>query len=216
MSTLRPWPAPNRPSRSTGGRSASGAPPPGGGCSTPPPSCSRRHGVRDLRVVDIARAVGTSPATFYQYFRDVEEAVLALAEEVGEQTAPLGELLERPWTGAGRPRPRRASWSTASSPTGTTTARSSARVTSPRRKATSGSATCATGRCSRSPRGSPARSRGTAPRRSRRTRPRRALVAMMERMAAFHVDLETVRHQPRRRRRDDCADHLPDRHRPTA
>ena len=35
------------------------------------------HGVRDLRVVDIARVVGTSPATFYQYFRDVEEAVLA-------------------------------------------------------------------------------------------------------------------------------------------
>ena len=32
------------------------------------------HGIRDLRVVDIARAVGTSPATFYQYFRDVEEA----------------------------------------------------------------------------------------------------------------------------------------------
>ena len=47
------------------------------------------NGLRDLRVVDIARAVGTSPATFYQYFRDVEEAVLALAEAVGEQTAPL-------------------------------------------------------------------------------------------------------------------------------
>ena len=38
------------------------------------------HGIRDLRVVDIARTVGTSPATFYQYFRDVEEAVLALAD----------------------------------------------------------------------------------------------------------------------------------------
>src|SRR5262245_41368557 len=43
------------------------------------------HGVRDLRVVDIAREVGTSPATFYQYFRDVEEAVLALAAEVGDE-----------------------------------------------------------------------------------------------------------------------------------
>lgn len=55
------------------------------------------HGVRDLRVVDIAREVGTSPATFYQYFRDVEEAVLRLSAEVGEDLAPLGELLTRPW-----------------------------------------------------------------------------------------------------------------------
>jgi AcrR family transcriptional regulator len=57
------------------------------------------NGLRDLRVVDIARAVGTSPATFYQYFRDVEEAVLALAQAVGEQTAPLVDLLESPWRG---------------------------------------------------------------------------------------------------------------------
>jgi len=57
------------------------------------------HGVRDLRVVDIARRVGTSPATFYQYFRDVEDAVLALAAEVGEDLAPIEEVLDRPWTG---------------------------------------------------------------------------------------------------------------------
>jgi len=57
------------------------------------------HGVRDLRVVDIARAVGTSPASFYQYFRDVEEAVLALAEEAGEELAPLHDLLARDWAG---------------------------------------------------------------------------------------------------------------------
>ena len=57
------------------------------------------HGVRDLRVVDIAREVGSSPATFYQYFRDVEQAVLALSEEVGEDLAPVGELLARPWEG---------------------------------------------------------------------------------------------------------------------
>lgn len=57
------------------------------------------RGVRDLRVVDIAREVGTSPATFYQYFRDVAEAVLALAEEVGEDLAPVGEVLARDWTG---------------------------------------------------------------------------------------------------------------------
>ena len=65
-------------------------------------------GLRDLRVVDIAREVGTSPATFYQYFRDVEEAVLALAEAVGEQTAPLVELLDQRWSGeAGLDRARK-------------------------------------------------------------------------------------------------------------
>lgn len=37
---------------------------------------------RDLKVVDIARESETSPATFYQYFTDAEEAVLALAEEL--------------------------------------------------------------------------------------------------------------------------------------
>jgi AcrR family transcriptional regulator len=56
-------------------------------------------GLRDLRVVDIAREVGTSPATFYQYFRDVEEAVLAIAEAVGEQMAPVTEVLEPRWRG---------------------------------------------------------------------------------------------------------------------
>ena len=40
---------------------------------------------RALRVVDIARQAGTSPATFYQYFPDVNSAVLALAEEMAEQ-----------------------------------------------------------------------------------------------------------------------------------
>jgi AcrR family transcriptional regulator len=55
------------------------------------------HGIRDLRVVDIARAVGSSPATFYQYFRDVEEAVLALAEEVGDEVEPLIACLESDW-----------------------------------------------------------------------------------------------------------------------
>src|SRR5262245_2053075 len=57
------------------------------------------HGIRDLRVVDIARAVGTSPATFYQYFRDVEEAVLALAAEVGDEVAHLTRLLDERWDG---------------------------------------------------------------------------------------------------------------------
>lgn len=57
---------------------------------------------RELKVVDIAREVGTSPATFYQYFRDVEEAILVLAERVVEQAACLVEpLAGASWTGRG-------------------------------------------------------------------------------------------------------------------
>ena len=55
------------------------------------------HGIRDLRVVDIARSVGSSPATFYQYFRDVEEAVLALTQELGDGLTPLIAQLEPDW-----------------------------------------------------------------------------------------------------------------------
>ncbi len=54
---------------------------------------------RELKVVDIARKAGTSPATFYQYFRDVEEAVLTLAEQLGEDLHPLTEVLDTPWRG---------------------------------------------------------------------------------------------------------------------
>jgi AcrR family transcriptional regulator len=57
------------------------------------------HGIRDLRVVDIARQVGTSPATFYQYFRDVEEAVLALVEGLRDDLNPLLQVLAEPLRG---------------------------------------------------------------------------------------------------------------------
>ncbi len=57
------------------------------------------NGLRELRVADIARAVGVSPATFYQYFGDVEAAVLALSALVGEETASLTGLLAEDWTG---------------------------------------------------------------------------------------------------------------------
>ncbi len=56
-------------------------------------------GINDLRVVDIARAVGCSPATFYQYFRDSSDAVLALAGQVGEETIPLGAEMQVDWRG---------------------------------------------------------------------------------------------------------------------
>lgn len=66
------------------------------------------HGIRDLRVVDIAREVGTSPATFYQYFADVEDAVLALAAEIGNEVLPLVSLLDEDWDGTdGLEPPRR-------------------------------------------------------------------------------------------------------------
>jgi len=54
----------------------------------------------DLTVVEVARRVGTSPASFYQYFQNVEEAVLALSDEIGEQLGELVPLVERPWRGA--------------------------------------------------------------------------------------------------------------------
>jgi AcrR family transcriptional regulator len=62
---------------------------------------------RDLKVVDIARAARTSPATFYQYFPDVEAAVLVLAEEMIEHGARFPALVRGGrWRG-------RAGWTTA-------------------------------------------------------------------------------------------------------
>jgi AcrR family transcriptional regulator len=59
------------------------------------------RGLLDLTVVEIARQVGTSPASFYQYFQNVEEAVLALSDEVGEELGELAVLLDEPWRGRG-------------------------------------------------------------------------------------------------------------------
>lgn len=57
---------------------------------------------RDLKVVDIAREAGTSPATFYQYFTDVDAAIAELANEMAAQGATqLSELLAgTTWVGA--------------------------------------------------------------------------------------------------------------------
>ncbi|MET7681450.1 TetR family transcriptional regulator [Streptomyces sp. NPDC005423] len=62
---------------------------------------------RDVKVIDVARKAGTSPATFYQYFPDVEGAVLEIAEQMAAAGAGLTELLEgRTWVG-------KAGWQTA-------------------------------------------------------------------------------------------------------
>jgi AcrR family transcriptional regulator len=55
---------------------------------------------RDVKVIDIARDAGTSPATFYQYFADVEAAILVLAEEMAQQGQHLTEIItEGSWSG---------------------------------------------------------------------------------------------------------------------
>ncbi|AOT59478.1 MULTISPECIES: TetR family transcriptional regulator [Streptomyces] len=55
---------------------------------------------RDVKVIDVARKAGTSPATFYQYFPDVEGAVLEIAEEMAKDGAGLTELVSgRSWVG---------------------------------------------------------------------------------------------------------------------
>src|SRR5262245_65726477 len=60
----------------------------------------RTSSYRDVKVIDIAREAGTSPATFYQYFPDVETAILALAEEMALDGARLSALVrERSWRG---------------------------------------------------------------------------------------------------------------------
>jgi AcrR family transcriptional regulator len=60
-----------------------------------------RMSYREIKVIDIAREAKTSPATFYQYFPDIESAVLALAEATNFDTAPLGEIVrDASWRGA--------------------------------------------------------------------------------------------------------------------
>lgn len=57
---------------------------------------------RDLKVVDIAREAGTSPATFYQYFPDATAAIVSLAEEMAvEGNTCLVDLVRSgSWEGA--------------------------------------------------------------------------------------------------------------------
>src|SRR3546814_10299616 len=50
---------------------------------------------RDVKVIDIAREAGTSPATFYQYFSDVEAAILVLAEEMARRDAHLADVVSQ-------------------------------------------------------------------------------------------------------------------------
>jgi AcrR family transcriptional regulator len=61
---------------------------------------------RSVKVTDIARQASTSPATFYQYFGNVEHAIRVLAEGMVDQAAQLAELVGGDWS-------EEASWDTA-------------------------------------------------------------------------------------------------------
>ncbi len=61
---------------------------------------------RSIKVTDIAREAGTSPATFYQYFENVEAAITVLAEELVEGVGELADLVDGDWSEG-------ASWDTA-------------------------------------------------------------------------------------------------------
>jgi len=61
---------------------------------------------RSIRVIDIAKSAGTSPATFYQYFENVEKAILVLADELVDGAGDLAGLVVGDWSES-------AGWSTA-------------------------------------------------------------------------------------------------------
>ena len=90
--------------------------PTGGARRTGPPTCQRLLDAtvelltttswRSVKVTDIARQARTSPATFYQYFGNVEQAIRVLAEGMVDQAAQLAELVGGDWSEG-------ASWDTA-------------------------------------------------------------------------------------------------------
>jgi AcrR family transcriptional regulator len=53
---------------------------------------------RSIKVIDIARQAGTSPATFYQYFENVEAAITVLAEELVDGAGTLAGLVDGDWS----------------------------------------------------------------------------------------------------------------------
>jgi AcrR family transcriptional regulator len=54
-------------------------------------------GALDLKVIDIAREAGSSAATFYQYFEHVDAALLALADDAGNDLDTVNELAATDW-----------------------------------------------------------------------------------------------------------------------
>lgn len=54
----------------------------------------RSTGWREVRITEVARDANTSPATFYQYFTTLDEALTAVCKEVVGRGAPLPRHLE--------------------------------------------------------------------------------------------------------------------------
>jgi len=66
------------------------------------------RGLRELRVIDIARHIGSSAATFYQYFGDLEDAVVQLTERAADEMPEIVAEISGSWEGdAALPRARR-------------------------------------------------------------------------------------------------------------
>jgi AcrR family transcriptional regulator len=57
----------------------------------------RQRPYRDVKVVDIAETVGVTPAAFYQYFVNLEDALLTLANEMVAESMQLTELMVADW-----------------------------------------------------------------------------------------------------------------------
>jgi len=53
--------------------------------------------LRELRVIDVARRIGSSPATFYQYFGDLEDAVVQLAERAADEMPAIVREIQGSW-----------------------------------------------------------------------------------------------------------------------
>ena len=106
---------------------------------------------RSIKVIDIARQAGTSPATFYQYFENVEAAITVLAEELVEGVGRPGRAGRRRLVGGGQLGRPRSRWSRGSWSTGSATGPSSGWSSSPPSRATCGSRGCGSGPSTRSP-----------------------------------------------------------------
>src|SRR5690606_15975757 len=59
---------------------------------------NHRH-LGEIRAADVALAANVSAPTFYTYFKSVEEGLLILCEEAGEDFQRLAKHIHADWTG---------------------------------------------------------------------------------------------------------------------
>ena len=58
----------------------------------------KKRTLRDLKVSEIVTAAGVSSSTFYLYFQSVQQAALAVTEEINQSSPKVMEILNREWT----------------------------------------------------------------------------------------------------------------------